>query len=224
MAIVQNPSIVTLGLQAFLDSVNPRCYSGSGNTGYDLSGSGSTFYFFNTPGFSSVGYTSSIIFNGIDEFVDTASYLNRTEYTKIAIFQINNTSTPNVFIGGDAVFQHVLWMAGGNKLAAGHNNRSGGSFTRVQSTTSLTSNKWYYGAVSFSNITGFKLYLNQNLEASDPDTSMFASGNAIIHFGAHEDGSNLLSGKLAQALVYNRALNQAEILQNYYAFKFRYGI
>jgi hypothetical protein len=29
---------------------------------------------------------------------------------------------------------------------------------------------------------------------------------------------------LAQALVYNRALNQAEILQNYYAFKFRYGI
>ena len=36
--------------------------------------------------------------------------------------------------------------------------------------------------------------------------------------------SNLLNGKVAQALIYNRALSQAEILQNYYAFKFRYGI
>jgi len=150
--------------------------------------------------------------------------LNRTEYTKIAIFQIHNTTAPNVLIGGDATYQHVLWMAGGNKLAAGHNNRSGGSFTRVQTTTSLSINKWYFGAVSFSNSSGFKLYLNQNLEASDPDTSMFASGSAIIHLAAHQDGSNLLNGKLAQALVYNRALTANEILQNYYAFKYRYGI
>jgi hypothetical protein len=115
-------------------------------------------------------------------------------------------------------------MAGGNKMAAGHNNRSGGSFTRVQTTTSLTTNKWYFGAVSFSNSTGYNLYLNQNLEATSGDTSMFASGNATIHIASHTDGSNLLNGKIAQALVYNRALSQTEILQNYYAFKFRYGI
>lgn len=224
MAIIQNPSIVTLGLQAFFDALNPRCYSGSGNTAFDLSGFGSTFNLVNTPGYSSVGYTTSLTFNGTDEYSEVASYLNRTEYTKIAIFQIHNTTAPNVLIGGDATYQHVLWMAGGNKLAAGHNNRSGGSFTRVQTTTSLSVNKWYFGAVSFSNSSGFKLYLNQNLEASDPDTSMFASGSAIIHLAAHQDGSNLLNGKLAQALVYNRALTANEILQNYYAFKYRYGI
>jgi len=224
MAIIQNPSIVTLGLQAFFDALNPRCYSGSGNTAFDISGFGSTFNLVNTPGYSSVGYTTSLTFNGTDEYSEVASYLNRTEYTKIAIFQIHNTTAPNVLIGGDATYQHVLWMAGGNKLAAGHNNRSGGSFTRVQTTTSLSINKWYFGAVSFSNSSGFKLYLNQNLEASDPDTSMFASGSAIIHLAAHQDGSNLLNGKLAQALVYNRALTANEILQNYYAFKYRYGI
>lgn len=224
MAIIQNPSIVTLGLQAFFDALNPRCYSGSGNTAFDLSGFGSTFNLVNTPGYSSVGYTTSLTFNGTDEYSEVASYLNRTEYTKIAIFQIHNTTAPNVLIGGDATYQHVLWMAGSNKLAAGHNNRSGGSFTRVQTTTSLSINKWYFGAVSFSNSSGFKLYLNQNLEASDPDTSMFASGSAIIHLAAHQDGSNLLNGKLAQALVYNRALTANEILQNYYAFKYRYGI
>ena len=224
MAIVQNPSIVTLGLQAFLDALNPRSYSGSGNTAYDLSGSGSTFYLFNTPGYSSTGYTTCLFFNGSDEYSEVASYLNRNEYTKIAIFQLNELTSPNVLIGGDATFQHVLWMAGGNKLAAGHNNRSGGSFTRVQTTTSLSINKWYFGAVSFSNSAGYNLYLNGNLEASNPDTSMFASGNAIIHLGAHQDGANLLNGKIAQALVYNRALSQAEILQNYYAFKYRYGI
>ncbi len=224
MAIIQNPSIVTLGLQAFFDALNPRCYSGSGNTAFDLSGFGSTFNLVNTPGYSSVGYTTSLTFNGTDEYSEVASYLDRTEYTKIAIFQIHNTTAPNVLIGGDATYQHVLWMAGSNKLAAGHNNRSGGSFTRVQTTTSLSVNKWYFGAVSFSNSSGFKLYLNQNLEASDPDTSMFASGSAIIHLAAHQDGSNLLNGKLAQALVYNRALTANEILQNYYAFKYRYGI
>lgn len=224
MAIVQNPSIVTLGLQAFMDALNPRCYSGSGNTAYDLSGTGSTFGLMNTPGYASTGYTTSFTFNGTDEYSECATFLNRTEYTKIAIFQINNTSTPNVIIGGDSTYQHVLWMAGGNKLSAGHNNRSGGSFTRVQSTTTLSTNKWYFGAVSFSNSTGFNLYLNQNLEASSGDTSMFAVGNATIHIAAHTDGSNLLNGKIAQALIYNRALSQAEILQNYYAFKFRYGI
>jgi hypothetical protein len=224
MAIVQNPSIITFGLQAYMDALNPRCYTGSGNTAYDLSGTGSTFALNNTPGYASTGYTSCFTFNGTDEYSECATFLNRTEYTKIAIFQIHNTSHPNVLIGGDSTFQHVLWMAGGNKLAAGHNNRSGGSFTRVQTTTSLSTYKWYFGAVSFSNTTGYNLYLNQNLEAGSGDTTMFASGNATIHIAAHTDGSNLLNGKIAQALVYNRALSQAEILQNYYAFKFRYGI
>lgn len=224
MAIIQNPSIVTLGLQVYLDVLNPRCYSGTGNTAYDLSGSGSTFFFINAPIYSATGYTTNLLFDGTDDYVDCATYLNRTEYTKIAYFQIHSTNAPNVIIGGDTVYQHVLWMAGGNKLSAGHNNRSGGSFTRVQSTTTLSTYKWYFGAVTFSNVSGFKLYLNQNLEASDPDTSMFASGSPTIHIGAHEDGSNLLSGKIAQALVYNRALSEAEILQNYYAFKFRFGV
>ena len=224
MAIVQNPSIITLGLQAYMNALNPRCYSGSGNTAYDLSGTGSTFLLINTPGYASTGYTTCFTFNGTDEYTECATFLNRAEYTKIAIFQVNELVSPNVLIGGDITYQHVLWMAGGNKLSAGHNNRSGGSFTRVQSTTSLTTNKWYFGAVSFSNSTGFNLYLNQNLEASSGDTSMFASGNATIHLAAHTDGSNLLNGKMAQALIYNRALSQSEILQNYYAFKFRYGI
>lgn len=224
MAIVQNPSVVTLGLQAFFDALNPRTYSGSGNTAYDLSGSGSTFLLKNSPTFTSTGYTTHFAFDGTDDYTECATFLNRTEYTKIAVFQIHNTNTSNVLIGGDATFQHVLWMAGGNKLSAGHNNRSGGSFTRVQSTTSLSTYKWYFGAVTFSNTNGYKLYLNQNLEATSNDTAMFASGNAIIHLAAHVDDSNLLNGKIAQALVYNRALNQNEILQNYYSFKYRFGI
>ena len=224
MAIVQNPSIITSGLQAYMDALNPRCYSGSGNTVYDLSGTGSTFLLNNSPTYASTGYTTSFNFDGTNDYAECATFLNRTAYTKIAIFQVNELTSPNVIIGGDATYQHVLWMAGGNKLAAGHNNRSGGSFTRVQTTTSLSINKWYFGAVTFSNSTGFNLYLNQNLEAGSGDTSMFAVGNATIHLAAHQDGSNLLNGKLAQALVYNRALSQAEILQNYYAFKYRYGI
>lgn len=224
MAIIQNPSIVTSGLQVFLDVLNSKSYPGVGNTAYDLSGTGSTLLLNNNPTYAATGYTTNFIFDGTDDYSECATFLNRNQYTKIALFQIHSTNAPNVIIGGDATFQHVLWMAGGNKLSAGHNNRSGGSFTRVQTTTSLNTYRWYFGAVTFSNSSGYKLYLNQNLEASDPDTSMFASGNAIIHFGAHTDGSNLLNGKIAQALVYNRALTQNEILQNYYAFKFRYGI
>ena len=197
MSIVHNPSVVTLGLQAFFDALNPRSYSGSGNTAYDLSGSGSTFLLNNGPVYSSTGYTSSLTFDGADDYTECATFLNRTEYTKIAIFQLHNVNTPNVLIGGDATYQHVLWMAGGNKLAAGHNNRSGGSFTRVQTTTSLSTYKWYFGAVTFSNVNGYCLYLNQNLEATSNDTSMFAVGNATIHLAAHTDGFNLLSGKIA---------------------------
>lgn len=224
MAVIQNPSVVTLGLQAFFDAINPRTYSGSGNTAYDLSGSGSTFLLNNNPTYSSTGYTTHFFFDGTDDYAECATFLNRNQYTKIAIFQIHSTTAPNVLVGGDNTYQHAFWMAGGNKLSAGHNNRSGGSFTRVQTTTSLNTFKWYFGAVTFSNTSGYNLYLNQNLEATSNDTSMFASGDAIIHLAAHRDGQNLLHGKIAQVLIYNRALSQSEILQNYYAFKYRFGI
>lgn len=223
MAFITNPTISTNGLSLYLDSVNARTYSGSGNTAYDLSGSGGTCYLINSPTFSSAGYSSYFSFDGTNPYMDCAQYINRTAYTKIAIFQIATTTDPNVFIGGDSTYQHALWMAGGNKLSAGHNNRSGGSFTRVQSTTTLQTDKWYFGAVTFNNSTGYALYLNQNLEATSADTSMFAVGNATIHIAAHNDGSNLLHGKLSQVLVYNRVLSQSEILEVYYSFKYRYG-
>ena len=66
MAFITNPTIFTNGLSVYFDAVNPRSYAGSGNTAYDLSGTGGTLYLNNSPVYSSVGSADGVDLHDID--------------------------------------------------------------------------------------------------------------------------------------------------------------
>jgi hypothetical protein len=80
-----------------------------------------------------------------------------------------------------------------------------------------------FGAVSFSNTTGWRLYLNNETPVTSGDTAQFSNNPAQIEVGSFEDG-NQLNGGIASALIYNRVLTDEEIAQNFAYYQSRFGL
>jgi hypothetical protein len=204
----------------YLDAANTRSYSGSGNTVYDISGSGNTSALTNGPTFSSSNL-GSFVLDGTNDYINVNSLANilpYTAYTKIAYFYVTSFSTANNIISGGYSGQHAFWLQVSNKLYAGHN----GAWSTVTGNTTLSLNTWYFGAVTYNNVTGWKLYLNGREDGTSSDTTTF-NGNQEIVIGAYGAG-NYFTGRISNVQVYNRALSATEIVQNYNATKKRYGL
>ncbi len=220
MGLDHSPIIVTNGLSVYLDPANTRSYSGSGITVYDLSGSGNTSVLTNGPTFSSINL-GTFVLDGTNDYINVnslANILSKTAYTKIAYFYVTSFSTANNIISGGVSGEHAFWLAVSNRLYGGHN----GAWTTVTGNTILSLNTWYFGAITYSNSTGWKLYLNGKEDGSSANTTTF-NGNQEILIGAYGGGNNF-TGRISNVQIYNRVLTATEIVQNYNATKKRYGL
>jgi hypothetical protein len=218
MGIDIGPIETTDGLVLHLDAANTRSYPGSGNTVYDLSGSGNTSALTNGPTYLSSNL-GAFVLDGSNDYIlvnSQANILSKTAYTKIAYIYISNFATVNNIISGGFSGQHAFWMFGTVRLNAGHN----GSWATVVGATTLSLNTWYFAAVTYSNSTGWKLYLNGREDGTSADTTTF-TGNQEISIGSYSTANNF-TGRIASVQVYNRALTATEIFQNYHATKGRY--
>ena len=218
MGIDIGPIETTDGLVLHLDAGNTRSYPGSGNTVYDLSGFGNTSALTNGPTYNSSNL-GAFVLDGSNDYIlvnSQANILSKTAYTKIAFIYISNFSTVNNIISGGFSGQHAFWMFGTDKLNAGHN----GAWNTVVGATSLSLNTWYFAAVTYSDLSGWKLYLNGREDGTSASTTTF-NGNQEIVIGAYSSGNNF-TGRISNIQVYNRALTATEIFQNYHATKGRY--
>jgi len=188
----------------------------------DLSGRGNTGTLTNGVGYGNSN-SGSFVFDGVNDCVvvnNNASILSSTSYTKIAWFYPTSFATLNNIISGvNGLSEHTFWLAGGNTLNAGHN----GSWSTVVSSTTLSLNTWYCGAVTFSTTTGWVLYLNGVQEATNLSTTTF-SGTGAILIGAFATGDFVFTGRIANTKIYNRVLSAAEVRQNFNALRGRFGI
>ena len=223
MGVAGGPDLIQDGLVLSLDASDRNSYVSGSTTWFDLSGLNNSGSLTNGPTFNT-GSLGSIVFDGSNDYVKVNSFadiLSKTTYTKTAWFYISSYSS-NIISGGDSGLtngQHAFWMAGGSILYAGHN----GSWTTVASSTSLALNTWYFGAVTFNTTTGWRLYVNGNLESTSASTTTFTGTGGIL-IGAFNDAGNLWNGRIASIGVYNRALSASEILQNYNAQKSKFGL
>lgn len=213
-------NIVTDSLLVNVDAGFIPSFPTTGSVWYDLSGNTYNGALINEPTFNSSN-SGSLIFNGINNYVNInsgASILSNVNYTKIAWFYVTNFATNNNIISGGNTGQHAFWLFGSNKLNAGHN----GNWDTVVSTTTLSLNTWYCGAVTFSTTSGWKLYLNGVQEATSASTTTF-TGTGDIQIAQYQTGNNF-TGRIAIAQVYNKVLSATEIQQNYNAQKGRFGL
>jgi hypothetical protein len=86
--------------------------------------------------------------------------------------------------------------------------------------------QWYYAVYVSEFISGtahnIKLYINGGLAATAIAASINLTNNAL-RIGCDNSGFGV-SGQIARANFYNKALTQKEIQKNYWNYKSRFGL
>jgi len=221
MALQHSPSIVTSGLMLCYDAANPRSYPGSGTTIYDISGNG-----YNGTLTNGVSYSSSnrgcLSFDGVDDYVSFANPLNQSNLTQVWTVQawISVTSaTTQTIIGGLNSGVHASWYSAGSLLYL-----NGGANDYYMYGSSVLSAGWVGLTYRFQNSTGTRTIYNgtNNISTGGPNNTSTPGGqSSTFTLGG---GSGYLQGTVGPVLIYNRMITDAELTQNYNAYRGRYGV
>jgi hypothetical protein len=234
------PNIVTDGLVLHLDAANPKSYPGSGTTWNDLSGNGNNGTLVNGPTFDS-GNNGSLAFDGNNDYSEfNNTIIKNTSFTigfwmyhHVEITQTVNGNLIDEIIGTESLIgSNKGWTV---RLLPYYENtigilvNDGANATTVQlGNTTIEKQKWNYwvGTLNINDNT-LRSYVNSELDAEDTNIDLQASfdNNTNLSIGYGKEGSNrYLNGQLSNIKIYNKALTQQEILQNYNATKSRFGL
>lgn len=217
---VYGPNIVTDGLVLYLDAANTKSYPGSGAVWYDLSGFGNSCIFDATPTYNA----THLIFNGTSHYgtiVNNSTLDFSNEQTIIMwlyhTFTTGRRNPWNQAYGGYGTWthesgnsiNHYFGDAGANTtpyIAAPSNATPRGVWNCMTSTRDVSNHKWYMNGIW------------QRTTSHSYSTLLTDNNNITIGSGY----AGYWEGNISIIMVYNRALSQSEISQNYNAQKSRY--
>ena len=226
MAISAGPSVVEDGLVFCLDAANKLSYAGAGTTWSDLKG-GNNSVLTNSPTFDPDNL-GSIVFDGTNDHANF-SVSGLTNVATIEIYcKLGASYAGKMFFG---FFRYDVWCNGG---AIGFNTARGdvhgiSSSTassigvvdtwrhyvfEMRSDVSYTNNKIYIDGElqSLSQVNGSEGASNRNFNDGDGRIAMWLSS-----------GSYYMPMNLSIFKIYNKALTQQQIKQNYKALRGRFN-
>ena len=213
-------NIVSDGLIFNIDANKNLSYPGTGNTIYDISGSGQTGTFTNGPIFSGLngGYIS---FDGTNDYIDyPRSSLYDFGSSDFTIMYWINTTTKDTY---NAVID--LNDAGGKMIIGTYNNLSWMWFTssyNIVGTINLCDGIWHQATISRIGST-LTHYVDGRVSVSTNVGATVVPSNNFFSIGRLVQTSSYGQIKLADVKLYkNRGLTQQEIIQNYNATKGRF--
>jgi hypothetical protein len=221
--ITDVPTIVTTNLSMFLDAGNSSSYSGSGTTWTDLSGNSRNGTLTNGPTYSSAD-GGSIVFDGTDDFVQCSGSLTVTAATFVSWIRRN---------GNQGTYDGILFSRGSSVTGMNFqsSNQLGYHWNNAvntygwQSGLTLPDLTWCMVAVSVTS-TAATAYLCQASGITSA-TNTVSHGSSVlddIKLAQDDAGGRFFNGNIATAMIYNRALSADEILQNYRALAWRFGL
>jgi hypothetical protein len=222
MSFVHSPKIITEGLVLALDAGNTKSYPSGSTTWYDKSGNARNGTLTNGPTYNSAN-GGSIVFDGVDDYVSCGNP---------SIFQINQgtisawvkTSSPGSDYRGIITKQGNCGLFVRDGILASYN---WGTNQHITTGINIADNIWKYVAMTFTTNTGSPsnnaiIYLNGT---SVLTTTIQLSDNTVeLQIGGGGTSPQRISGNIAGASLYNRALSASEIQQNFNALRGRYGI
>ena len=215
-------NLVTSGLTLNLDAGWTNSYSGT-TSWRDISGNGKTGTLTNGPAFNS-GNTGSIYFDGTDDFcVVPSSSLNGLSSGSISVWvKFLNLN-----------FQYVLSLpnsSGNNGFDILIENGKLDSYLLTTNSGGSTGSQFvpklgiWYNIVTTYDGTTHKLFVNGILISSVGRSGTIQNGIGQTFLGRFSSGFGAYSNNYtSNAQLYNRALSQTEILQNYQLYKNRFG-
>ena len=205
------PRILRDELVAYYDATNPKSYSGSGNTVYDLSGNGRNGTLTNGVAYSSNnrGY---FIFDGSNDYIDCSSIPST--------FWVDNSWSVAFWIKFDGInigidqgicgtssLLHLL-QRGNNFLLGLYGNDS-------TSVTVPAANNWYHVVFCYNNLNYLqRIFINGVIDRSNTGAKSSISG-ANTTIGKVSWAYGHFKGQIASAQFYNRNLSADEIRSLY---------
>jgi hypothetical protein len=252
MGLKHHPRVVTNGLVGYWDAANPRSYSGTGLTANGLIGGiGGTLV--NGVGFTSSN-SGSFVFDGSNDYFESphsdALNISGSITVDVWIYLTSLSNSNDMCLiakysnaGGAANQSWILFKSTSNYTSfspngTGGNNEfvwlasSGGNVngTFVGTGEQVQVNTWYnVTALYNSSNEKIEIYINGQLKSSTTRTGqtsgVLQTNTRNLSIGSTPaDGTRYVQGRIPSVKVYNRALTQQEILQNYNATKTRYGL
>ena len=218
MGTEYNPRIVTNGLVVHVDAANSRSYSGSGTFANGLVSSiGGALV-------GGVGFSTDNL--GIFTFDGSSDYLDFGNSSSVQV--LNGTISawvksvsPGSNYRGIIAKQNVYGLFYLNSILVAYDWGTGSARSTG---INIADGSWKNVAMSFQSgvSNGTKIYINGTSVLTT--TITWVNNNQNLYGGAEVNGSQYSNCSGAIFSLYNRALTDSEILQNYNANKKRFGL
>lgn len=236
------PRIVTSGLVLCIDAANRRSYPGTGSVWNDLSRANNGTLV-NGPTFNSEN-GGSILFNGVNNYAafgnpynpGTAGSLTLEVWVYLTgpftAYDLEPPTTNLAGIFGGGYFCECTGYGIGvnvlnnNTYQLSFNVRNASNFVQPEIAVGLSRWHHFVGVCDRGSANRSFIYLNGNVAGSTLNTSITGlSLNPSAEFRAGANTFPFFGGcRMSVGRVYNRALTDAEVLQNYNALKGRYQL
>lgn len=229
-----SPSIVTDNLTFHIDAGNTASYPGSGTSWTDLASSPLTGTLTNGPTFDSTDGGGSIVFDGVNDYVDfgTGTKLRYTNasFTHQMWVKLDSTKTAQngmyqfANAGSYALYTGIPTSGKFEYARAGQANDTANA---INPAITPCLDKWgLITAISYyvSGYKGVKYYVNDVYYGSSYLITTNFSYSSNFRVGALTTDNFYLKGKVAKMLAYGKELSYAEILQNYNLDRKRFGL
>jgi hypothetical protein len=221
--LIVEASVVTTGLQLYLDAGNASSYPGSGTTWTDLSGNSRDGTLTNGPTYSSAD-GGSIVFDGSNDFVQCTGSLTVTAATFVTWIRRN---------GNQGQYDGILFSRGTNTTGMNFfsSNQLGYHWNDSSSTYNWASGltipdlTWCMIAISVTN-TAATAYLCQTSGTTTATNTVGHASSVLndIKLAVDDAAARYFAGNIAIAQLYNIALSADQVSQNFTADRARFGV
>jgi hypothetical protein len=230
-------NIVQDGLVVNLNASNQSSYPTSGTLWSDLSGNNNNATLTNGPTFSTDA-GGAINFDGTNDFAlvtvnDSVRFLNRAPYTLSVVTKVDTITASypgwinregNVGQGRDGynlIFTSVGYAADEVFVFTERFTSGSASSTGVLLKRTGFLNEWHLILSTYDGTT-LRIYYDSNLQSSNSSTSNLTNTSTNLFIANRS--SNYVDGLIGNVQIYNKALSQPEIVQNYEAMRAQYGL
>jgi len=213
-----------------VDASNPQSILSGQTTWSDLSGSGNNGALTNGPTYVSSGVSSSIQFDGVDDYVNLGSSstlkFTNSYFTINVWFKFNTTSNAQTIISNNET--------GGYGIISNFSNSGkietfyyiSGDYVRIgESLSNYNTSSWYCITTTYDG-TSLKYYRNSQLIEEQLVTGFVSSTSYPLIIGANPGPAyvDFFNGQISNIQIYNRGLSSTEVQQNFNALRGRFGI
>lgn len=221
----QGISYANSGMLIHLDAINNNGTGHSSQLEEWVDLSGNSNYASIT---SSAWYSSEVIMNGSSSYARVNSLSNydfSSSFTIETLAKIMGVSGDTEFLcNGDLAHGFCLYMDSSYKL--GGKAYIGSSLKTLVSSTAFQLDRYYNITFTYDGAT-LKLYVNGAMVGSSAITGNLVVSSTGLSIGAMINGSNTneyANVSFKNILLYNRALSDAEVLNNYNTDVNKYGL